>query len=140
MVFPAVLVAGLNWSQCNTQSPKFKQYLVEGERLYIKHCSNCHQTNGKGLGRVYPPLAPSDFMNDNFETVICSIKYGLSREIVVNGEVYNQPMPGIPSLTELEVAEIATYVYNSWGHDRGLIEVNHMSSILEGCQSTDRRK
>lgn len=140
LVFPAVLVAGLSLSQCNTQSPKFKQYLVEGERLYIQHCSNCHQADGKGLGRVYPPLAPSEFMNDNFETVICSIKFGMSREIVVNGEVYNQPMPGIPSLTELEIAEIATYIYNSWGHDRGLIGVNYMTSILEGCQSADRRK
>jgi cytochrome c551 len=118
-----------------TTDPKFQQYFVEGEQLYQTHCSNCHQKNGKGLGLVYPPLGPSDYMDTNPEKVMCLMKRGISGEITVNGKSYNQAMPGIPSLTELEIAEISTFIYNSWGHEKGLIEVNSVSKGLKGCPS-----
>jgi len=118
------------------QSPaevQFQQYYVQGELLYGTHCSNCHQKAGTGLGLVYPPLHQSDFMKKNFEEVICLMKNGKSGELIVNGKVFNQPMPGIPMLTELEIAEIATFIYNSWEHERGLVQVKEVSGILAGC-------
>jgi cytochrome c551 len=116
-----------------TTDPKFQQYFVEGEQLYQVHCSNCHQKNGKGLGLVYPPLASSDYMGTDAAKVMCLMKRGIKGEIVVNGNSFNQPMPGIPSLTELEIAEIATFIYNSWGHQMGLIEVSSARKALNGC-------
>jgi cytochrome c551 len=113
--------------------PKFQQYFVEGEKLYQANCSNCHQKNGKGLGLVYPPLAPSDYMDTNPEDVLCIIKRGINRELLVNGNRFNQAMPGVPSLTELEIAEIATYIYNSWGHEKGIIEVPAVTKALAKC-------
>ena len=120
---------------CSQRDPKFQQYFVEGEQLYIKNCSNCHQKNGKGLGLVYPPLASADFMDKNFDEVICMMKKGRKGEMTVNGNMFNQPMPGVPSLTELEIAEIATYIYNNWGHEKGLVEVKTVSHSLQPCLS-----
>lgn len=126
---PAIL------SQCGkASSPKFNQYYVQGERLYLSHCSNCHQVDGTGLARVYPPLNTSDYMEKNFEEVICLIRHGKTGEISVNGVGYHQPMKGIPSLSDLEIAEIATYIYNTWNHDRGLVDVKETSAILGRCQ------
>lgn len=122
-------------SRCTQQDPKFQQYFVEGEQLYLKQCSNCHQKNGKGLGLVYPPLAPSDFMDHHLDEVICMIKKGRKGAMTVNGAMYNQPMPGVPSLTELEIAEISTYIYNSWGHKLGLVELKEVSQSLQNCTS-----
>lgn len=116
-------------------SPKFRQYHIQGEQLYVKHCSNCHQADGSGLGRLYPPLNKSDFMENHFDAVICLIRHGKSGEMIVNGMQYNQPMPGVATLSDLEIAEIATYIYNSWRHDRGLIEVGEVSKILAECDS-----
>ncbi|MDH5476450.1 MAG: cytochrome c [Cyclobacteriaceae bacterium] len=113
---------------------KLKQYIVEGQQLYQTHCSNCHQINGNGLGKVYPPLNPSDYMENNLEKVLCIMRNGMKEEILVNGEVYNQLMPGVSSLTDLEVAEIATYIYNSWGNEKGLIGVNEVNVIMKACQ------
>ena len=118
---------------CTPKDPKFQQYFVEGEQIYLQRCSNCHQKDGKGLGLVYPPLAPSDFLDKNFEAVICLMKNGRQGEMTVNGKVYNQPMKGIPALTELEIAEIATYLYNTWGRERGLVSVNDAGKILQIC-------
>ncbi len=118
-------------------SAKFTQYYNQGELLYTKNCSNCHQKNGKGLGRVYPPLDTSDYMTTNFKDVICLIENGKSGSLVVNGIEFNQPMPGVPTLTDLEVAQIATYIYNTWTHHRGIVEVTEVSAILQQCGESE---
>jgi cytochrome c551 len=114
-------------------SSKFRQYYNQGEQLYEQHCSNCHQPTGKGLGRIYPPLDSSDYMEKNFESVICLIRNGKKGELIVNGKNFNQPMPGIAVLTDLEIAEITTYIYNTWQHKRGIVEVKEVSSVLDRC-------
>lgn len=130
-----ILVCTLTLFNCsNPDSVKFQQYYVQGEVLYTKHCSNCHQSTGTGLGLVYPPLAQSDFMKNNFEQVLCLMKYGIEGEITVNGKNYVQPMPGVQSLTDLEIAEIATYIYNSWEHKRGLVDVTEATTVLAKCK------
>lgn len=130
----AIAFVACSETKTNNNSTKFKQYFVQGEQLYAKHCSNCHQSNGTGLGLVYPPLAQSDFMKNNFEQVLCLMKHGIKGEIIVNGKNYVQPMPGVQSLTDLEIAEIATYIYNSWEHKRGLVDVAESTAVLATCQ------
>ena len=70
---------------------------------------------------------------NNFNEVICLIKNGKSGELVINGESYNQKMNGISTLSDLEIAEISTYIYNTWTHNQGLVEVKDVSSILSSC-------
>ena len=125
---------------CNSKpspdtSTKFDQYFIQGEQLYLRHCSNCHQKNGKGLGLIYPPLDTSDYMQNHVEEVVCLMRNGKSGELVVNGKNFNQAMPGIQTLSDLEVAEIATYIYNSWSHSKGIIDVKSASQILSSCDS-----
>lgn len=121
----------------DNRSAKFKQYYVQGQQLYLVHCSNCHQENGSGLGRVYPPVNVSDYMEANFPAVICLIRYGKAGEITVNGNTYVQAMPGVPTLTDLEIAEIATYIYNTWDHQRGIVEVKKVSKTLDSCKNSE---
>jgi cytochrome c551 len=123
--------------QSTNQSTKFQQYYVQGQQLYLKNCSNCHQKKGGGLGRVYPPLNKSDYMEQHFDEVICSMKYGKEGEILVNGKRFNKPMKGIASLTELEIAEIATYIYNTWEHQRGIVEIKEVGEALKKCQDPE---
>jgi cytochrome c551 len=114
-------------------STKFDQYYLQGEQLYTKRCSNCHQKSGRGLGLVYPPLNKSDFMENNVEKVICLMTHGINGELYVNGKNFNKKMPGIPSLTDLEVAEIATYIYNTWEHKRGIVDVTSIQDKAIVC-------
>lgn len=122
-----------NNSNSDDRSTKFQQYYIQGEKLYTSHCSNCHQKNGKGLGRVYPPIDSSDYMIQNVEEVICLIKHGKEGELLVNGKLYNQGMPGVSSLTPLEIAEISTYIYNTWSNEHGLVDVKQVEIVLQDC-------
>lgn len=114
---------------------EMEQYYNQGEVLYTKHCSNCHQANGSGLGLLFPPLDTSDFMEKNFEEVLCIMRYGKSTPTVVNGKTYEQPMKGISSLTDLDIAEIATYIYNTWDHERGIVRVGEVTEETSKCSS-----
>ena len=116
-------------------SVKFDQYYVHGEQLYIKNCSNCHQKDGTGLGLIYPPLKNSDYLLQNRANVICLIRNGTSGELIVNGKSFNKEMPAMPSLSDLEIAEIATYIYNNWEHNKGLVDVTEVTAILLKCDS-----
>lgn len=112
---------------------RFNQYKVRGMELYNTYCAACHQKNGKGLASLYPPLAESDYLMDDLARAACIIKNGQTEEIVVNGQTYNQMMPGVGSLTPLEIAEILTYITNEWGNSKGLTGVKEVEKWLKEC-------
>jgi cytochrome c551 len=110
---------------------KVLQYAIEGKNLYELHCANCHQKDGTGLGKLIPPLNPSDYMTEDIGRTARIIKYGLQGAITVNGIIFNHPMPGNPNLTNLEIARILTYIYNIWGNQEGVIDANSVEKFLE---------
>ncbi|WP_291778459.1 cytochrome c [Cecembia sp.] len=110
---------------------KVLQYAIEGKNLYEAYCANCHQKDGTGLGKLIPPLNPSDYMVEDIGRTARIIKYGQSGEIIVNGQVYNQAMPANPRLTNLEIARIMTYIYNIWGNKEGVIDANQIEEFLK---------
>jgi len=125
--------ATANYSDAKMQ--KFAKYMIQGKQLYTTHCSNCHQDKGEGLGELFPPLANSDYMLENIPRTICGIKNGIKGEIKVNGKTYNQAMPALSRLTNLEIAEISTYVYNSWGNEKGMVEIETVEKVLSNCSN-----
>ena len=49
---------------------------------------------------------------------------GLSGPITVNGVNYNNIMPPQSQLSEAEVADVITYILNSWGNKGGTVTPN----------------
>src|SRR3546814_913238 len=90
-----------------------------GEALFAGTCSTCHQANGQGLEGVFPPLANSDWIAADPKRLPAVILHGLSGHVQVNGVDYNSVMPPMSQLTDDEVANISTYVLNSWGNPGG---------------------
>jgi cytochrome c551 len=115
------------------QEIKRKQYYIDGQVLYKTHCANCHQENGQGLAGLYPPIAGSDYLK-NKEIILCAMRNGLQDTIVVNGKTYHQPMPANTQLQALDVAEIATYIYNEWGNEKVITDVKSVQKVLAGCR------
>ena len=82
-------------------------------RIYI--CAACHQPTGKGLPNMFPPLAGSDFLNANKSRAIKVVIFGRQGEVVVNGMKFNNNMPALP-LSDQDIANVLTFVYNSFGN------------------------
>jgi nitrite reductase (NO-forming) len=92
-----------------------------GAALYNGTCSVCHQSNGEGLAGVFPPLAKSDWLAADPKRAASVVLQGLSGPVKVNGTDYNSVMPPMAQLTDDEVANILTYVLNSWGNPGGQV-------------------
>jgi len=85
-----------------------------GRRLFTI-CAACHQPTGRGLPNLFPPLAGSDFLNADKSRAIKIVMAGRQGEVVVNGMKFNNNMPAFP-LTDQDIANVLTYVYNSFGN------------------------
>ncbi|NML48601.1 nitrite reductase, copper-containing [Ramlibacter sp. G-1-2-2] len=92
-----------------------------GQALFAGTCSVCHQGNGAGMPGVFPPLAKSDFLAADVKRAVNVVLHGLSGKVTVNGQEYNSVMPPMNQLNDDEVANILTYVLNSWGNPGGQV-------------------
>lgn len=80
-------------------------------------CVACHQANGQGIEGAFPPLAKADYLNEDVDRAIDIVLNGKSGEITVNGKKYNSVMTA-QALSDEDVANVLTYVYNSWGNNK----------------------
>ena len=95
--------------------------VLAGQALFAGTCSVCHQANGAGLPGVFPPLAQSDYLKADPKRSIAAVLHGLSGKLTVNGKDYDSVMPPMNQLNDDEVANILTYVLNSFGNGGGRI-------------------
>lgn len=117
---------------CDPGAVRLSQYQVQGERLYQQYCSNCHQADGNGLAKLYPPVRNVQY-TENKKAVACAIRYGLDEPIEINGIVYHQPMPAAGNLTELEIAELVTFLTTRWGNGKEIVETKEIQELLKNC-------
>jgi nitrite reductase (NO-forming) len=107
-----------------------KEAQIEAGRvLFAGTCSVCHQNDGAGLPDVFPPLAKSDFLMADKQRSIGIVMNGLSGPVTVNGKSYNSVMPPMSQLTDDEVANILTYVRNSWGNEGDAVSKEEVAKV-----------
>jgi mono/diheme cytochrome c family protein len=83
--------------------------LASGKAVYQKHCQVCHQANGAGVARMFPPLLNNDHLNDVSKTIDVIVN-GMAGEITVNGETYNSIMAPYKNLSDKEIADVTNYI------------------------------
>ena len=105
------------------------EQIEAGKALFAGTCSTCHQANGQGMEGVFPPLAKSDYIAADPKRVPTAILHGLVGAVKVNGKDYNSNMPPMSQLTDDEVANISTYVLNSWGNPGGRVTKAEAAAI-----------
>lgn len=88
-----------------------------GKNTYMQTCFACHQAEGQGIPNAFPPVAKSDYLNADVNRAIDIVLHGLTGEITVNGQKYNSIMTA-QTLSDDEIANVLTYVYNSWGNSK----------------------
>lgn len=98
----------------------FAEQMEYGKQIYGQTCIACHQAEGQGIPSAFPPLAKSDYLNANVDRAIGAVLHGLTGEITVNGVKYNSIMTK-QMISQEEVANVLTYVYNSWGNNKTVV-------------------
>lgn len=109
---------------------------VQGERLYEIHCSNCHMSDGVGLGSLYPPLNGAVYRERYAADLACIVRYGLSDSILIDIQTYDTPMEGIPKLSPAEIANIYNFIAHSWHQDLRITTEQEIELKLKKCLGT----
>jgi mono/diheme cytochrome c family protein len=75
-------------------------------------------------------LAKSDFLAaKDKDNIIRGILEGRTGEISVNGKTYNGTMIPLAYLTDEQIANVLTYVRNSWGNSAEAINAHEVAKI-----------
>jgi len=88
-----------------------------GAKLYDTHCKACHQPNGTGIPPPYPPLANNQAISMEFAVnpIRMVLFGGFPPSTRKNPRPYGMP-PFAYMLSDQEVANILTYMRQSWGN------------------------
>ncbi len=92
------------------------QSLKPGEAVYKKYCISCHQADGSGVPHMAPPLIQTKYVLGDKVALAKIVLNGL-KNVDIQDETYNNPMPPLGSvLKDKEIADVLTYVRNSFGN------------------------
>ena len=114
-----------------TTSKTLAEKMESGKQVYMKTCFACHQLEGQGIPNAFPPLAKSDYLNADVNRAIGIVLKGKTGEITVNGAKYNSVMTR-QAISNSEIADVLTYVYNSWGNNKTNVTTSQVDQVRSG--------
>ena len=108
----AAPVSVKNFNNGMTIAPVSQEVLIaEGASVYRNQCARCHGSNGQGQWYGHD-AAPR--LDGNFARL--SVR-GIAVQVIQGGSY----MPPFDSLTDREIAAVATYIRNSFGNNHGIV-------------------
>nr|WP_295923831.1 PQQ-dependent sugar dehydrogenase [uncultured Dyadobacter sp.] len=109
--------AGTAKTKASVQSipAAIKSSYLAGQVIYSKHCLVCHQADGGGVQNLNAPLVKTDYLLGDKDRLIQVILNGMGG-VDVNDEKYSNVMPSHSFLSDKQIADVLTYVRNSFGN------------------------
>jgi mono/diheme cytochrome c family protein len=104
-----------------------------GERLYSRHCADCHGEHGEGVAGAWPPLAGNRAVTLAAATpnLVQTVLYGgFAPATAGNPRPWGMP-PFVLTLSDPEVAAVLTHLRTRWGNagpEVTELEVNRVRS------------
>jgi mono/diheme cytochrome c family protein len=98
-----------------------KEAMVKGKKVYEKNCLTCHQANGGGVPRMNPPLINAEFVKGDKKKLIQWVLKGSVEKVPIDGKYYSNNMPPQAALKDQEIADVLTYIRNSFQNKGSII-------------------
>ena len=117
-----------------------KERIKYGKIVYNQVCITCHQADGQGIASAFPPLAKSDYLNDDMPRAVETVIHGLTGKLTVNGQNFNSIMPPL-NLSDESIANALTYVYSKWNNNGTEVTTKVVKTVrdkgVEAVQGTN---
>jgi mono/diheme cytochrome c family protein len=101
--------------------PVPKKTMDAGRKVYDNYCLACHQKDGAGVPRLNPPLVKTTYVLGDKKRLINIVLRGMNEEIEIDGNVYSNVMAPHDFLADQDVADVLTYVRNSFGNKASIV-------------------
>ena len=106
----------------------------KGATIYKNNCASCHGMDGEGFRNLIPPLTDSNYLDTHETNFACIVGYGMDEEITIKGTKYNSPMAGLENLNNVEIANVANYVYDRWSTTKKKFTPKEIENALANCE------
>ena len=118
------------------QDAALQAQIQAGQQVYNTVCFACHQPTGQGLPGMFPPVAASDWVaKPKADRLIRMVLHGFMGPITINGKPFASPAPLMPpqgaALSDDQIANVLTYVRNSFGNQAGAVSPADVKAIRE---------
>jgi mono/diheme cytochrome c family protein len=97
--------------------------MAAGKKVYSTICISCHQADGGGVPNMNPPLIKTTYVLGNKSKLISILLNGFNENVEINGNTYSNTMPSQDFLKDQEIADVLTYVRNSFGNKASAVTV-----------------
>jgi mono/diheme cytochrome c family protein len=98
-------------------SPPPQADMTAGAAVYAHGCVACHEADGAGAPRIYPPLPGNANLQSANPSSILRIILDGAQTVTTPRAPNPGSMPAYAAkLTDQEIADVATYIRNSWGN------------------------
>jgi glucose/arabinose dehydrogenase/mono/diheme cytochrome c family protein len=99
-----------------------------GAAVYAKTCITCHMADGGGVQELNAPLIKTNYVLGSKTRLINVLLKGM-KGVEVNGEKYNNVMPSHDFLTNKQIADVLTYVRDSFGNKATAITSAEVAAV-----------
>jgi mono/diheme cytochrome c family protein len=100
------------------------QNMQKGKKIYEARCLACHQADGGGVPNMDAPLdAASNVVGKDIARLVRIIRYGYNERVALDGFYYSNAMTANPDLKDNEVADLLTYIRNSWSNKASAVTI-----------------
>ena len=101
-----------------------------GSAIFSDACTACHLTGGKGQPGMFPPLRGSSVAQQHDPTGVVRLILAGTRTAPTRSRPSFQSMPSFAwKLTDQEVADVATYIRNSWGNRAPPVDAHEVAKV-----------
>jgi mono/diheme cytochrome c family protein len=111
--------------------PSLAAAMTRGAVVYKNVCITCHQADGGGVPNMNPPLIKTEYVLGDKNRLAHIVLAGLAEPIEINGDDYKQHMPAQNYLTDQQVADVLTYVRNSFGNKASAVQVAEVKAVRD---------
>jgi len=98
-----------------------KLAMARGKKLYTTYCLTCHQADGGGVPGLNPPLEKTSYVLCKKTALIQIVLKGMDQKADIDGESYSNTMPPHKFLTNQQIADVLTFVRNSFNNKAAAI-------------------
>jgi len=104
--------------------------MVTGEAVYRDNCSACHGGDGAGAGALFPALAGNSIVAQGSTETLSRLVLAGSQAVHTANAPTTPAMPSLAwRLKDQEVADVLTYVRNSWGNAASEVSASEVAAV-----------
>jgi mono/diheme cytochrome c family protein len=103
--------------------------ILRGKKVYDKVCLSCHMIDGGGVPHLNPPLIKTSYVVGDKKKIIGIVLNGMTDRIPIDDEYYSNNMASHKDLTDQQIADVLTYVRNSFGNRASAVTVAEVKAV-----------